>query len=211
MPNSNEGVWQFNLRALFEKLDEAQRLEEVQHDQLAAEILRATTYYSFFLKRLAVRHARRAYDLAVPGEMVRLTDGQCDVLGTILMRVDLHKAEMLLRIGLQKNPPPHSVALLRIGLAEIAFRRGDYGTASQLAFMAHDQYGVVQNQPEDAEKIQAMRQFSRVFRRAMILFRNLDEDLDASYCEREGWRLVIHPQYGSRSQKWKFWLANWFG
>ncbi len=150
--------------------------------RLTGWVMLASAYYSWpkLHPRIfwALLHARRyawvVADKYLDPLYVPLTPTQYDVVATILKALwpdesALDTAEFLYELGLRRAErlvtPHHDVALLLVGKAELMRRRrnGDYMSEVEKALSL---YRVVF---EENEPARAMRQWSRVLRRASIL------------------------------------------
>ena len=145
--STGEKIWQNKIDGALKALEEARRMLR-SGDKLGAYVKIASAHYSFatgqtgFLRRLAAvrsfiraKHwVRKAARFVQPEQQIRqerydvLTHGQCDVIGTILLRRllwvedDPFEAFLFFDAGLKKeNVPPHSRALLHMGAAEAVF------------------------------------------------------------------------------------------
>lgn len=159
--------------------------------------------------------ARGCAEQAARFHSTAFSDGQCDVIGTILLRrffwikPDPLRARLFLHAGLRKNPASESEALLRIGLAEVGAVRGltqvskeEAERALELRLTAIPVRGLSKAQFKE-RAVQIDRQFTRVFRRAMVLAWNRGDPITARSCYLEALKLATDSESGSKSQEQK--------
>ena len=178
--STRELVWQGDWRGLRDALLDAQEIE-LNGDAFSAIVMRASALYSYAhgiaaIPRLlqARRYAERAAVLARTQGMKSLAHGQCDIIGTILLRRAVWRAPMpgealkFFVTGLNKpGVPPHSRALMLIGKAETQEMLPHFRPYAQGNLEAAL---VLQNEVlHEADLVFARRQFVRVLRRAMAL------------------------------------------
>jgi hypothetical protein len=211
-------------------LADANQVEQ-NGNRLGAQVLRASAYYShvgrylmknllraWVLFRAAKNEVRRILgDTPAPGDH-NLTDGQCDVIGTILLRRWLWegsepaKAMLLFNLGLaQEDVPPHSRALMTIGLAEACYLLGEHGVCVQYIDAA------IAIALLDGDTIHHKRQCCRVWRRAAVLMHKLGKRQPAKTYWERALADATHPIWGSKDQlnkihqerfklRWLWWL-----
>ncbi len=188
-PSTRDKIWRGDISGLDEALRSAEKIEQ-EGKSLEAAVMRASAFYSYahgvaapFRLLLARKYADRANRLAMfLGERAEqtLTDGQCDVIGTILLRRALWKAPnpdeaiKFFVTGTNKpDVPPHSRALLLIGKAEAQHMLGDRARASESLQAALRLEEEALGEPDP---VFAVRQFVRVLRRSMALEAKLHPD-----------------------------------
>lgn len=216
-------IWNLTLLGFVKGIKETGKLKETY--PLAAAIKRASLYYSYrlavplffpypFMMWAAEQLVWVALDLVNRGRG-RLSHGDCDVVGTILLRRRcLEGARKYLSLGLALNPPPHSEALLRIGMAEVAYEQAR--RASSYERLRHDaevhEYisTALRLRPaveQEEDRVQALRQFCRVLLRAAVLERRRSQLGTAADLYKKAQAIANDPVTGSRGQR----LKNWIG
>ncbi len=205
-------IWDHTLGGLIEGLREAKELEVAGRHKDAA-VKRASVWYSYrivpgFLS-LAVGEVQRTIRI-IGGNIDRLSDGQCDVIGTVMIaHRNFFVAENFLLAGLMKNPVPHSEALLRIGMAEVCCYSGR--SDEEVLDYLNGALRLRRDVENEQDNVQALRQFCRVLLRAALLHRRrgmigLAEDLYT-----RALMIATDPVTGSAGQKFKVRLGWKFG
>lgn len=220
--SASENIWKGNYEGLYQKLQEALRLED-EGNKLAALVVRASAFYSYVSRthrplrslwnfaqakhnaRLAAHHVRFSED-----GWKHITHDQCDVIGTILLRrffwweSEVREALGFFQHGLHLNTAPaHSRALLHMGCAE-AFHLLNEDRASIVHLK--EALGFQRQVDAEPDRVQANRQFTRVLRRAMVLSSQLPQDYeegsvyDPNSLYLKADEYATHPQWGSESQ-----------
>jgi len=210
-----EQIWRGDFVGLYAAFGDAEKLDR-QGKTFEADVVRASALYSyssnwrhpvrslwnFWVARhytsRAVRHVRR--------QTPEISHGQCDVLATILlrgwlwMRPSPREAMALFQIGLNlPDVPPHSRALMMIGVAEAHYLLGDSGTDYIWAYIRAAMMYEGLTKEEQDQKL-AHRQFCRVLRRAMVLEWRIGGKVDAIELRNKARIYAKHPEYGSADQ-----------
>jgi len=183
MTATSEKIWRGDPRGLREALLNAKELEG-QGNLLDAAVMRASAFYSYVHGVLALHRLYRARfyaeeAAALFAEKVRkegeakVSHGQCDVIGTILLRRVLWKkpnpseALKFFVTGLNKSGMPfHSRALLYMGKAEAMHLMG---SLDQADMFLHEAVWLEEEVLAERNLTFARRQFLRVLRRAFVL------------------------------------------
>lgn len=211
-----EQIWQGDHNGFLKQLCDAGEL--VKGGQaIQGYCLCATAYYSHYASQLRRKPWRAVFEfgraqnyarlVARTAMLSELSHGQCDVVGTILlrrwlwMRGDAGIAVDFLIGGLDKEDVPyHSRALMTIGLAEGYFRltRRNECFVAMTAALSFESFVW-----EEKDQKQARRQFSRVLRRAATLYFRLGDTLNADHIHEKALEYTNHPDYGSKDQAMK--------
>ena len=208
-------IWSLSFLGLAFGILETRKLKE--SDPLGAAIKRASLFYSyrflwpfFFLHPIMMLIAKRYVFLAMKMDNSTLLDhGQCDVIGTILLRLGFpYEAYHYLERGLTKNPPPHSKALLTIGLAEYyAEREKGKVSPEEDPSVLHAVLAALslrEQIEQEEDRVQALRQFQRVLLRATKLLLNRKTGhVSAKQIYAEAKLLANDPQIGTRGMRLK--------
>ncbi len=226
MITAGEQVWQKDSAGLTEQLAQAYTLE-TEGKLLEAYLLRTTAFYSHYASQLLHNPIRALYEFSQAKQYARatlgiiekkgfdaLSDGQCDVLATVLIRRwlwvrptknDLFYAPILWEFGQRKNPLPHSAALMHLGMAETYYLEREFDACKEeIAAALHLQTRV----QAEINRTLAYRQFSRVLRRAALLSYKLGDHDHATELIAEARRFALHYAHGSRDQLYKI-NAEW--
>jgi len=184
--STSEKVWQGNPEGFQEQLEQARALER-QNKSIEAYVLYATACYSHYSSllrshplqaflefRQAKRYARLLGKIHEGDKFLSaLSHGQCDIIGTILLRrwlwlrADPKTAMKFLYAGLDKSHvPAHSVALMIMGIAEGNFLLGKECESEEGLLLVLTYRQSVEGEPD---VLHARRQFCRVLRRAFGL------------------------------------------
>jgi len=223
--STGEKIWQNQLDGCQQALEEAKEMLQ-NGDKLGAYVKAASAHYSFatgqtgFLRRLATvrsfvraKHwARKAARLVQPEQQVQLerydvlTHEQCDVIGTILLRRSLwmegdpFEAFLFLDAGLKKeNVPPHSRALLHMGVAEATLAVSAANTFKSKEHM-HAALALESEIMSGADVVMAGRQFTRVLKRAFVLEWHLGDKAAAKAHYIRALQYARNPKWGSTGQ-----------
>lgn len=203
----SERIWAGSLGGLFDGLAEARSLE-ANGQFLRANVMRASVWYSYRFVPGALGRAVACVQQLRRTNIASFSAEQCDVIGTIMFAAgEIDCARSYYEAGLAKETSPHQRALLLVGRAEVV------STVKNAESLARNYLDEALNLEEDAEKeqnrVQAMRQFTRVLRRAtVLLYRFRDYELGRLMYDR-AWLYAYDPEYGSRSQRWKL-RWTWF-
>lgn len=207
---TGELIWQGNPLGLREALLDAQDTEKLG-SALSAAVMRASVLYSYahgiaapyrFLRaRYSAEEARR---LGSPGGYAMLTDGQCDVIGTILLRSCLWArpkptiALEFFNLGLSlPDVPPHSRALMLVGAAEAHYLLGEseqsWYVLNEVITQVHDLAAELDPaKPHEWQaRVHANRQVTRVYRRAMVLAERLGKGVTGTHCYLRALQLAL--------------------
>ncbi|OGZ46171.1 MAG: hypothetical protein A3C84_04920 [Candidatus Ryanbacteria bacterium RIFCSPHIGHO2_02_FULL_48_12] len=215
MYSTREKVWQRDLQGFQEQLTQARDLEQ-EGRCIEAYCLFATAYYSHYasqIKRHPIRaflefcQAKRYAELAFEesfSQQVILSHSKCDVIATILLRrwlwqkANPTRAGLLLDVGLAKaDLPPHSHALMTMGLAEAHYLLGNKeGCVAKVEeALAHEA-----SLETEQDQVQAHRQFCRVLRRAFTLYFKLGHVDKASGCFQKALEYAADQRWKSEDQ-----------